>query len=183
MQTHDQRAKKRFPLAIRAMIVDPSGEEGIPCVIRDGSVSGCKIVCDCVDDLPDEIRLDVPNIDQIIEGQIVWRSDRAAGVAFNWKKTSGGERRGVPRQKVDVPALVLDRDFKPLAKCSICDTSRTGCRIVLADGDSVPDEIRIEIEGLTGPAMARVVWREGRFAGVEFIWDSDVYMLEDENAV
>ena len=92
--------------------------------------------------------------------------------------TPADERREAPRQKVDMTATILDRAYRRLRECIICDASRSGCRLSTPYPETLPDEICLEIKGLTEPMLAKIVWRDADKAGVEFFWDSDAYLLD-----
>jgi hypothetical protein len=69
-----------------------------------------------------------------------------------------------------------------LADCIICDASRTGCRISCETLSELPNDLHIEIPGLTGPVLALMVWRKDNMAGMEFLWETEIYMLDDTPA-
>jgi hypothetical protein len=149
-------------------------------MIQDGSISGCKIISRHVPDLPEKILLNVPTLNQLIKGRIVWRNQNTAGIEFQWDNSAlQDERRNAPKQEVSIQATIMDYNYNKLADCIICDASRTGCRISCEELSNLPDEIHIEIPGLTDPVMALVVWRKDGMAGLEFFWESEVYTLDD----
>lgn len=179
MEGFEQREKRRVKVAIRAGVVDPRSGERYPCLIRDGSISGCKIVSSTLDELPDDIYVAVPSLDQTIRGRIVWRSEKTAGVEFLWERTRNERRRGAPRQEVVINAIILDRKHNRITDCVIRDASKTGCRIATENASRLPDDICIRIDGLPDAVMARVVWRDGDRAGLEFFWDDEVQTLDN----
>lgn len=178
-RTINERTNDRFNVALPAIAIDSKRKYHIPCIIRDGSITGCRIISSDIDDLPDDIYLKVPDLEEIIKGHVVWRNDRAAGIQFNWAATPKNCKRGASRREVDLPASLLDLNFNYLADCTIRNASRTGCRITTRDAASLPHEFRIRISGLTEPVMVRVVWRKDDTAGLEFFWDSEIYTLDD----
>ena len=81
------------------------------------------------------------------------------------------ERRVARRRSVFLQADVSTLDGSPIANCSIRDTSRTGCKIISADIDHIPDELVLSIRGLNETFVGRVIWREADMAGIEFLND------------
>lgn len=179
MSSRDQRLHHRFKVAIRAFVGDPHTDARYPCVIRDGSISGCQITCASLSELPDRILFDVPAISRPICGSIVWREENTAGVKFHWDAMPDDERRKAPRQEIYLPCTILDHDFNHLDDSVICDASRSGCRIVTEKIAQIPDDIYVEIFGLTEPMIARIVWRSEGMGGVQFLWESDIYELKE----
>ncbi|MDA7948190.1 MAG: ATP-binding protein [Hyphomicrobiaceae bacterium] len=52
------------------------------CIIREVSRTGCRIVTNALDDLPEIIHLLPEGFDKVIAGRIVWRDKHMAGVEF-----------------------------------------------------------------------------------------------------
>lgn len=179
MEQFSQRISDRFNVAIRAAAVDSKRKLQIPCIIRDGSISGCRIISDSIDDLPDELYLKVPDLKEIIKSQIIWRNGRTAGVEFKWEAMPEYCQRGSPRKKVDIAAAVFDANLNYMADCKISDASDAGCRIIIQGAVDLPEEFRIRIEGLTEAVMVRLVWHQGEMAGLQFLWDNEIYLLDD----
>lgn len=125
---------------MRGAVIDTRSGVRYPCLIRDGSITGCKIACSFPDELSDNIHLAIPSLAQPIRGRIRWRGEKMAGVEFHWRTTSKERRRGAPRRKVVIDALILDRDHKRLTDCVIRDASRTGCRIATESAPRLPEE-------------------------------------------
>ena len=69
----NQIQNRRHKHAVRASASDRLQKNVVPCIIRDGSIFGCKIVSRNISDLPDEVLLKVPNLNQLIKGCIIWR--------------------------------------------------------------------------------------------------------------
>jgi hypothetical protein len=55
--------------------------------------------------------------------------------------------------------------------CLVRDANRTGCRIVTSLVDDLPDEIWLTLDGVRKPIEGRIIWRKGKQAGVQFVWD------------
>ncbi len=180
---HRPRKHNRYKVAFHTIVFDRLQQNAVRCMIRDGSISGCKIVSVKVFDLPDKVLLKIPNLDQLIRGRIVWRNKDSAGIEFEWEANRPDDRRNAPRQEAAMRAAIKDYDLNKLADCIILDASRTGCRISSKALATLPDDILIEIQGLTEPVLALIVWRNGNMAGLKFVWQSDVYMLDDSMAM
>ena len=82
MSSSDERFKARKKTSIQAFASDLDNTFEIKCIIRDISRSGCKIVTSQVRELPEFILLVPEGFEQPINGKIVWRKDKFAGVAF-----------------------------------------------------------------------------------------------------
>ncbi len=179
MGNASQRKHNRYKVAFHTIVLDRLQQNAVRCMIRDGSISGCRIVSGKVFDLPDKILLKIPNLDKLIRGRIVWRNQDSAGIEFVWETDRPDDRRNAPRQEAAIPATIKDYNLEKLADCLICDASRNGCRIASKELAALPDDILIEIRGLTEPILARIIWREGIMAGLEFIWVGEVSLPED----
>ncbi|MGI9382677.1 MAG: PilZ domain-containing protein [Methyloligellaceae bacterium] len=82
------------------------------------------------------------------------------------------ERRSANRRKVLLRAKATGvGDTQPI-DCVIQDASFSGCCLVSEDVDKLPQEISLAISGFDETFIARVVWREGDMAGVEFVRDA-----------
>ena len=80
--TQEDRTERRKKTAIHAFASDVDEKYEVKCIIREVSPSGCRIVSNGLDDLPDIIHLLPEGFDQIIAGQIIWREKHMAGVQF-----------------------------------------------------------------------------------------------------
>lgn len=156
-----------------AVVSDPNRLCNIDCLVRDASLSGCKIVSSLVADLPDEVRVQILGLPTAIQGRIVWRDARMAGVRFVWDAPKDLDRRGDRRVTTQFPVAVSDRDRRRTVRGLIGDASASGCRIELDQLALLPDEIWLRVEGLTGEIRGRIVWRKGREAGVRLLWSAD----------
>jgi hypothetical protein len=79
------------------------------------------------------------------------------------------ERRSERRRRVFLQADVCTLDGTPVSHCSIQDTSRTGCKVIMDRIDIIPDELVLSIRGMDETFVGRVMWREGDMAGIEFL--------------
>lgn len=55
--------------------------------------------------------------------------------------------------------------------CLVRDATSSGCQIVTSQLADLPDEIWLTLDGVQKPVDARIVWRKGKQAGVQFEWD------------
>lgn len=179
MRKLGRRHNRRHKLAISAVVSDCHQQNAVRCMLQNGGISGCKIISKHVPDLPDKVLIKVPQLSQSIKGHIIWRNQNSAGVELKWETNYPDERRNAARQEVAIPATIMDHSLKKLVDCIICDASMIGCRISSEELSTLPDNFYIDIPGLTKPIMAAIVWRNGNMAGLEFLWESDVYMLDD----
>jgi hypothetical protein len=114
MENTDQRHIRRFTVVISAIVSDRQQQNEISCTILQGSISGCKILSKQVSDLPEEILIKIPDLDQLIKGRIIWRNQDLAGIEFDWESNYPDERRNAPRQEVVIPAILKDYDLNKL---------------------------------------------------------------------
>jgi len=54
-------------------------------------------------------------------------------------------------------------------ECAVRDVSDHGCMVSLLGAETLPDQVTIRLDPATPRRTARVVWREGRDAGLEFL--------------
>ncbi len=78
----ENRAEQRKKTAIHAFASDTDHKYEIKCIIREISRSGCRIVSNGLDDLPEIIHLLPESFDKPVLGRIVWREKSIAGVQF-----------------------------------------------------------------------------------------------------
>lgn len=78
------RRLPRKRVALRALVTERSGTPTTSCLIRDVSQFGCSIVCSKLNQLSDEISMTVEGVDSPVEGRIVWRRGKTAGVKLIW---------------------------------------------------------------------------------------------------
>jgi len=183
MDNAEQRTHDRVKVAIHAVVSDREQQNAIRSIIQCASICGCKIISKQVSDLPDEVLIKVSNLDQVIKGRIVWRNKNTAGIQFEWNAIDPDERRSASRHEVEIQAVMSDREHNKLADCIIRDANSKGCRIINAALYTVPDDVHIEIEGLSEPVLAKVIWRNGNMAGLEFYWECDILSLNDNQTV
>ncbi|MGI9383314.1 MAG: PilZ domain-containing protein [Methyloligellaceae bacterium] len=173
MEHLENRIARRVKVAIWAVVSDLRRFCSIDCLVRDASLTGCKIVSSKIADLPDEIYIEVMGLPQTIVGRIVWRSTRMAGVKFIWDAPEDLNRRTDRRVPIQFPVAISDTQHTRTFWGSICDASFSGCRIEIDQLGRVPDDIWLQVEGLTGEIRGRIVWRKGNQAGVRLLWSGD----------
>lgn len=175
----DQRAHHRLKIPFRAVVSDRFGNDPKSCIIRDGSIAGCQIAVTNADELPEEICLKVSALREKISGKVVWRDEGRAGIAFEWSQSDEvGERRRAPRRRTLIPLQIHDAGRTASFAGFVANASRIGCQIEFDEMNELPDDVWLEIKGITGPIRGRVVWREKETAGIEFVWENDVYYLD-----
>lgn len=79
------------------------------------------------------------------------------------------ERRKEPRKKVLIHAFVSDFDGAVDLKCVIRDISKGGCRIASSYVQDLPRLVQITPEGFEKPMIGKIVWRNSKFAGIQFV--------------
>lgn len=173
MTTVEKRGLRRFKVALKVTVTDVERTVAVPCVVRDANLSGCQIISANIEDLPDTVLVEIPDFDQPIKGNIVWRDKTTAGVEFTWEAQREDERRGAKRMQVDLPVVVFDADLNEITHCTICDASQTGCRIRGAEIGDLPQNLHLSIPKLTAPIKGEIVWRSIYEAGIKLAWHSD----------
>lgn len=79
------------------------------------------------------------------------------------------ERRSEARRASLMHAFVSDFEGHVDLKCVIRDISKNGCRIASSYVSDLPRLVLITPEGFERPMIAKIVWRNSKFAGVEFV--------------
>lgn len=57
--------------------------------------------------------------------------------------------------------------------CAVRDVSAKGCMISLLGAENLPQEVTVKLDLISPRRRARVVWREYRDAGLEFLPDDE----------
>jgi hypothetical protein len=83
-----------------------------------------------------------------------------------------GDKRKNPRRSINYPAYIERGDDQPAIECALCDASKEGAQLALADPKSAPDEFILALSA-DGAARrrCRVIWRTDDHIGVEFLKD------------
>ncbi len=88
------------------------------------------------------------------------------------------ERRIGERSKVAFRASVSSHlDINGLS-CLVRDATQYGCRIVSSFVGDLPDDVLLTIDGVSKPIKGRIVWRKPKEAGVEFLLENPLEILE-----
>jgi len=91
------------------------------------------------------------------------------------------ERRCEERKKSLIHAFVSDFDGHVDLKCVIREISKHGCRVASSYVEDLPQLVRITPEGFEKPLIGKVVWRNAKFAGVQFVSATEADVLQKLN--
>jgi hypothetical protein len=80
---------------------------------------------------------------------------------------TGADKRRAPRFRALLIASIVTRDRVPL-NCTVNQLSATGARLSIATTIVLPEEFEIAIPQKNIACHARLVWREGDQAGIDF---------------
>ncbi len=80
----ENRSGDRKTVTIQATVSDCEDETQYACLLMDASRTGCRLYCDHVEALPDEVKLYPEGLVEPINASIVWRKAKLAGLAFKW---------------------------------------------------------------------------------------------------
>ncbi len=83
-----------------------------------------------------------------------------------------------PRKNALIHAFVSDRGDISNLKCVIRDISKSGCQIASSYIDDLPRIIEIVPEGFDKPLTGKIVWRNSKTAGVEFLSPAEIAAFE-----
>lgn len=78
----ERRSERRRSVFLRAKVSWPGLAGSMECSIQDASRSGCQIMSEAIDLLPDLISLTFCGLGETFDGRIVWREGDSAGVQF-----------------------------------------------------------------------------------------------------
>lgn len=84
----DFRNLARSKIAIPAQVFDPDSNAEYHGMILNASRDGCRLFCDSLLELPDEILVQPDGIAKPIKASIKWRKGITAGLALNWGEKS-----------------------------------------------------------------------------------------------
>lgn len=93
------------------------------------------------------------------------------------------DRRQEPRKKVVLHAFVSDRAGDTDVKCIIRDISKNGCRIASTLIDSLPRVVQIVPEGFDKPITGKIIWRDSKVAGIQFISETEALELDHSQPI
>ncbi len=114
----ERRVETRYKVSLRATVSSPRSKERMPCLIRDASRTGCRIVSSKAHRLPDHISLHIESLPSPIEGTVVWRTARMAGVHFEHLLSAEFLEAAEPvGDEIETPpATVEGREMQDIAK-------------------------------------------------------------------
>ncbi|MFQ5626278.1 MAG: ATP-binding protein [Methyloligellaceae bacterium] len=92
------------------------------------------------------------------------------------------DNRLEPRKKALIHAFVSDRADITDLKCVIRDISKSGCRIATSYVEDLPRIIEIFPEGFDKPLTGKIIWRNSKVAGVQFLSAAEVAAYDREHA-
>lgn len=78
----DRRVSRRRRVFLQADICTLDGMQIGHCSIQDTSRTGCKIISDEIDLIPDELVLSIRGLDETFVGRVMWREADMAGIEF-----------------------------------------------------------------------------------------------------
>src|SRR5215468_1520627 len=84
------------------------------------------------------------------------------------------ERRPIPRRRVLLGGVAASEDGAYTLNCLIRDLNEKGARIVVSGRQSLPEELYLVITRDHMAHRARLVWRKGDEAGLEFVTSEDI---------
>ena len=89
------------------------------------------------------------------------------------------ERRPVPRKRVLLGGVAAYENGSYSLKCQIRDLNDKGARITVSSRQALPEELYLIIMRDHLVHKARLIWRKGEQAGLEFLTTEDVRTLSD----
>jgi hypothetical protein len=80
------------------------------------------------------------------------------------------EKRRTIRRSISYPALIDPGDGSPPRECSLCDASKEGAQLMVADPASLPERFILALSA-DGAARRRcqIIWRQEKLVGVRFL--------------
>ena len=87
----------------------------------------------------------------------------------------------MPRRRVLLGGVAAYEDGAYTLNCQIRDLNEKGARITVSSRQSLPEELYLVITRDHMAHRARLVWRKGDEAGVEFITSEDIRRIADPN--
>src|SRR5579862_2072011 len=89
------------------------------------------------------------------------------------------ERRPVPRRRVLLGGMATYENGAYTLKCQIRDLNEKGARILVSSRQSLPEELYVIIVRDHMAHRAKVIWRKGEEAGLQFIASEDIRGITD----
>jgi hypothetical protein len=78
----ERRQERRRSVFLQADVCTLDGTQVSHCSIQDTSRTGCKIISDQIDIIPDELVLSIRGMDETFVGRVMWREANMAGIVF-----------------------------------------------------------------------------------------------------
>lgn len=78
----ERRVERRRSVFLQADVSTLDGLQITNCSIRDTSRTGCKIISDDIDNIPDELVLSIRGLNETFVGRVIWRDTDMAGIEF-----------------------------------------------------------------------------------------------------
>ena len=91
------------------------------------------------------------------------------------------ERRPAPRRRVLLGGMATYENGAYSLKCQIRDLNEKGARILVSSRQSLPEELYVIIVRDHMAHRAKVIWRKGEEAGLQFISSEDIRGITDPN--
>ena len=79
---NERRVERRRRVFLQADVRTLDGVRVGNCSIRDTSRTGCKIMSNDLDLIPDELVLSIRGLDETFVGRVIWRDADMAGIEF-----------------------------------------------------------------------------------------------------
>lgn len=86
----ERRVERRRRVFLQADVCTLDGLQIAHCSIQDTSRSGCKIISDELDLIPDELVLSIRGLGETFVGRVMWREAGMAGIEFITHQTATG---------------------------------------------------------------------------------------------
>ena len=83
-QTKENRAAARQRTGIQAWVINPEDDREFSCLILDATRNGCRIYCESIEELPDDVRLLPDGLKEPVAAKIRWRKQMLAGLSIDW---------------------------------------------------------------------------------------------------
>jgi PilZ domain-containing protein len=89
------------------------------------------------------------------------------------------ERRPTPRRRVLLGGVAAYENGAYTLNCQIRDLNEKGARIVVPGRQSLPEELYLVITRDRVAHKAKVIWRKGDEAGLEFVTTEEIQSITD----
>lgn len=78
----ERRTDRRRSVFLRAEVFNANGSPVTDCAIQDASRTGCRIISDDIDLIPDDVVITIRGLGETFAGRVVWRKHSEAGIKF-----------------------------------------------------------------------------------------------------